>query len=220
MKRAGSSTPGNSAGKLAGIASEVSGLSCVKYLDDIQLSDALLSGSIKNAAVIACSDMGCSIPYLCSSANVQLFLFQNFGHGFRASGLEETILMFGVENVIVYGHSACEYTKFIAESVRGRATNNEALTSELEQEQLQLYSACLESEEQKPWEELARFNVLFELKNMLCDPLIASLAEQGSLKLHGWFYNSANKQLEIFDPKIRVFTTATGSFSERSLTVQ
>lgn len=48
----------NSAHSITEIAKEVAQHPFVTYLDDVQLSDGLLAGAIKNAAVNACSDMG------------------------------------------------------------------------------------------------------------------------------------------------------------------
>jgi len=175
-----------------GIAKELSKFSCVRYLDDLQLSDGLLSGAIKSAAVVACSDMGGLVPYLCSAANVRLYLFQNFGHDFATGGFVETVVGQGVEDVVVYGHSLCEYTKF-----RARAN--------VDQQTRDLYSVALDSDDEAVWRDVGRFNVLLVMKRLLDDPTISPIAAQGMLKVHGWFYESGQKQLEVFDPKHRVF---------------
>ncbi len=183
---------------ITGIARELSRFPCVSYLDDIDLSDSLLAGSIKSAAVIACSDMGCVLPYVCSSTDVKLFLFQNFGHQFATGGLVETILNSGIETVVVYGHSPCEYTRFLAKSKFSDLSS----TSKIEN---QLYAAALESDHQGAWRDVDQFKILDELKSMLADPVIAPLAAKGKLTLHGWFYNSTARQLEVFDPKKESF---------------
>ncbi len=190
-------------GTINGIAKELSKFSSVTYLDDLQLSDGLLSGSIRSAAVIACSDMGWLVPYVCSSANVQLFLFQNFGHDFTAGGFVETVVGQGVEHVVVYGHSLCEYTRFLAKSALDQS--NRDIQSFKNRELLELYSVALDSDNENNWKDLAQFNVLSELKRLLDDPAISSIAAQGRLKLHGWLYESRESQLEVFDPKHQTF---------------
>lgn len=205
----------NSSDTIAGIAMDLSELSSVKYLDDIELSDGLLSGSIKNAAVIACSDMGCSVPYVCSSGKVQLFLFQNFGHGFATGGFIETVVKSGIETVIVYGHSACRYTRFVARAACDQQTNQ--CRSAGEEQQLQLYAAALETDSESLWEEVGRYNVLLELKSMLGDKVIGRLAARGRLKVHGWFFKTASRQLEIFDPGKRAFTVPHTKSSDRAV---
>lgn len=194
----------NSTSAIADIAKLVSRIPCVSYLDDVQLSDGLLVGSINSAAVVACSDMGWLVPYVCSSPNVQLFLFQNFGHRFETGGFVDTITGSGVEHVVVYGHSDCKYAKFLAGSVQGRSTLD-SLQPNVTEQQHQLYKNALESDSESLWEEVGQFNVLLELKAMLCEPSIARLAEEGRLKVHGWFYKAASKQLTIFDPHKQAF---------------
>lgn len=198
-----------------GIAKELSELPCVTYLDDVQLSDGLLAGSIKNAAVIACSDMGWLVPYVCSSAKVQLFLFQNFGHQFGSGGFVETVVGSGVEHVFVYGHSVCEYTKFLARSIDQPAGG--VLKPNETNDQLELYSAAIESDSEAVWENVGQYNVLLELKRMLADPLIATMTTAGMLKAHAWFYNSTTHQLEVFDPARKAFIVPNAKLSDSSV---
>lgn len=187
----------NSTNTLSEIAAQVSNYTCVTYLDDIQLSDGLLSGSIKRAAIVACSDMGIRLPYVCSNHDVPLYLFQNFGHSFEIGGMIETVAEMGVEDVVVYGHSECEFIKYLAKLEEGLSSEDEG--------QCRLYSAALESDSEEEWKNAGQYNVLKELKKMLENPILEPLAKNGKLKIHGWFYNSAIKQIEVFDPKKRVF---------------
>ncbi len=195
----------NPSSTIDGIAKELSKFPCVSYLDDVQLSDGLLEGSIASAAVIACSDMGWQVPYVCSAANVQLFLFQDFGHHHTNGGFNETLVESGIANVVVYGHSVCAYTRFLAKSARDNQ-NGDFLQSVATNHQLQLCLDALESDNETLWEKVGQFNVLQELKGMLADPVIAPLAARGKLRLHGWFYTSANRQLHVFDPANEAFT--------------
>ncbi len=178
------------------LASEVAKFPFVTFLDDVQLSDGLLSGSITNAVVVACSDMGAWVPFVCSAPTVQLFLFQNFGHNFDSGGLVETVVEKGVRNVAVYGHSDCEYLKFLAKSAQGLSAV---------EEQRQLYAHALESDTEAAWTTVGQYNVLAALKQMLVDPTLAPLVASGELNIHGWFYNSAVRQLELFDPIQKAF---------------
>jgi len=187
----------NSANTICGIAHQISESAGITYLDDVQLSDGLLSGSIKTAAVVACSDMGAWVPFVCSSPNVQLFLFQNFGHHFDTAGVVETLVRARIENVVVYGHSDCEYTKFLAKSEQCLSTDKE--------ERRRLYEGALQSDSEAVWKTVGQYNVLNELKKMLADPVVAPLTASGRLCIHGWFYDATIRQLEVFDPEQRAF---------------
>lgn len=186
-----------SVSRIGGIADEICKHRCVAYLDDVQLSDGLLSGSMKNAAVVACSDMGALLPYVCSSPNVKLFLFQDFGHHFASCGMVETIVGAEIRNVVVYGHSDCDYIKFLARPENCHHAKND--------EQRRLYATAIESDSESAWKTVGQYNVLSELKEMLADPVTGRLAASGKLNLHGWFFDAAASQIEVFDPGTKAF---------------
>jgi carbonic anhydrase len=205
----------NSAHTITEIAKELAKHPFVTYLDDVQLSDGLLAGAIKNAAVIACSDMGLLVPYVCSSAKVQLFLFQNGGHKFSSGGFVETVVGSGVEHIVVYGHSVCDYTKHMAKSVIDTPAKEGLEFSE--RSHLELYSVALDCDSPSLWEHVGQFNVLFELRKMLADPFILQLATERKLELHAWFYKSDSEQFEVFDPERGAFVVPDINLSNSSV---
>jgi carbonic anhydrase len=182
------------------IATQVSKNPCVTYLDNVQLHDGLHSDSIKNTAVVTCSDFGAHIPFLSKPPSSEFLLFQNFGHQFEYGGLVETLAGQAVENVVVYGHSDCVCMKHLAISEENGSAEDK--------EQLHLYRTAVESDAEADWEVVCQYNVLNEIKKMLVNPVIASLVASERLQIHGWFYNSASKQLEVFDPKQNAFIEA------------
>ncbi|MBI1270009.1 hypothetical protein GC174_06230 [bacterium] len=180
------------------IAFRLSNFGGGEFLDDLQLSDGLVSGSIASAAVIACSDMGWLLRYVCSDESVNLHLFQNFGHRFDTGGFLETMVDSKVERVVIYGHSPCEYARFRARAMvehRSSDFSNDEKSGDL----LEVYSLALESDDQSIWQNVGRYNVLFELMKMAEHPAIEAACSKGMLKLHGWFFNAESAQLEVFD---------------------
>lgn len=203
----------NSTNTITGIAREVSNYTCVTYFDDLQLSDGLTSGAIKNAAVIACSDMGWLVPYVCSDTRVELSLFQNFGHRHDTGGFAETLAASGFEHVIVYGHSPCDYTRFLAKSARQKTLDDKQISAE--QNFLnQLYQSALEKDSEGDWEKVGQYKVLSEMKNLLENPVVSAKAQIGNLKVHGWFYKTSQRKLEIFDPHKELFTAQLTQMSK------
>jgi len=126
-----------------------------------------------------------------------LFLFQNFGHHFASGGMVETVAGKEISNVVVYGHSDCEYIKFLARPENSHHAEND--------EQRRLYDAAIESDSDSAWKTVGQYNVLNELKEMLADPVIGPLAASGKLSLHGWFFDAAAAQIEVFDPHRKAF---------------
>jgi carbonic anhydrase len=162
------------------------------------LDKGLRSGSIKNAAVVACSDIGASIPFISSTSKI--FLFQNFGHSFETGGMVESIAQSEIENVVVYGHSDCGYRKFLVKSEEGCRSQDGAPPG--------LYEAAIESENEDDWKVVGQYHVLNEIKKMHTNPVLALLLANKRLQIHGWFYNSESKQLEVFDPNQNAFIEA------------
>ena len=74
-----------------------------------------------------------------------------------------------------------------------------------------LYATAVESDSETDWKIVGQYHVLRELKKMLADPIIAQLVENGRLQMHGWFYNSAIRQIEVFEPKQKAFITVTSN---------
>ncbi|MBX9723035.1 MAG: carbonic anhydrase [Candidatus Obscuribacterales bacterium] len=187
---------------------EMRALPFVTYLDDVQLSDGLLSGDIQGAMLFACSDMGLQLPYVCSSAMARLFIFQTFGHNF-SDGVR-TVMCQGISEVIVYGHSNCEFLKFLAKSKH--TAEEEVLISKYfraeHKAQRKYFANHCASDDNAQWLNSCRGNVLNEIKSMLSYPEIADLASKGRLRFHAWLLRSDNNTLEIFDPALEAFVSA------------
>lgn len=198
------------------LATEMSQLPFVTYLDDVQLGDRLISGDISAAMLFACSDMGLHLPYVCSSATARLCVFQTFGHNYSAEA--QTVMCQGVSDVIFYGHSNCKFLKFLAKAEH--TEEEEALISKYFQAEHMAQKNYLpkqfasENSEQQ-WLDICRRNVLNEIKSMLSYPDIEALANKGVLRFHAWFLQSDTNTLEIFDPASRAFVLACGDKSNR-----
>ena len=182
------------------LAQEIAECRFVTYLNDVQLSEGLVTQSIGSAAIIACSDMGYQLPYVCSLTEVPLYIFQNFGHHFIDGGARETIFSLGIEDVIVYGHSNCHFSEFLGSRPEQEVSGE--LPSENVDVQLDHLRASGKADDILASENLGRDRVLQELKGMIVDPLLLAMATNGNrkLRLHGWFYNSTRNLLEVFDP--------------------
>jgi carbonic anhydrase len=184
------------------LSKELSELPTVTYLDDVQLSDGLGSGSISGAVVVACSDMGVKLPYACSATQANLFVIQTFGPCVFENSFARITASPAVTDVIIYGHSNCAFMNFLARSEH----------SEDEKELIARHFQ-VEHEEQVKYREfyrpddgalplmLCRRNVLNQMKKALS-------ADKANLRFHAWFHNSDNDTLEIFDQASRAFVVA------------
>lgn len=198
------------------LINEMGELPFVTYLDDVQLSDGLLSGDISAAMLFACSDMGLQLPYVCSSAMARLFIFQTFGHNLSA-GVREMMCQ-GVSEVIVYGHSNCEFLKFLTKS--NHTVEEEVLISKYFQaehkSQKEYFAHQCASEDSAHWLNSCRRIVLDRVRSISSYPEIADLASNGRLRFHAWLLRSDDRTLEIFDPSLKAFVSAHADTNGRS----
>lgn len=191
------------------LATELSELSYVTYLDDVQLSDGLQSGSIAGAMIFACSDMGWQLPYVCSAPASNLFVFQTFGRRFAEGGAAEAMTCADVSDVIIYGHTDCQFMKFLARDEHD-AAEKELIARHFQPEHsLQMKEFALQTESgiHAPWLEICRRRVLGEIASMLSHSAIADRARAGTLRFHAWLHESEKNALEVFDPSQEAFVS-------------
>jgi hypothetical protein len=95
--------------KLAGSTGDSSWTSAsVSKLSPDDLISAISRDAITNPLIVACSDMGFSLPGIPPAAPV--LIAQNFGHNIPcANELTSLINRIGLKHIIVYGHTRCHY---------------------------------------------------------------------------------------------------------------
>lgn len=183
----------------------------VTYLDDVQLSDQLQADQIKGALIVACGDMGATLPYVCTDPEVNLLIFQGPGHRSSQTGIGSLLARGTIDHLVIYGHTNCQFTRLLVESGRPAQSlcNQTANLFRMEsQSALRQYSRNLTQSERANWRRLNEWFVLRELRSALLYPGVAERAYRSQLKLHGWLYVSETKELEVFAPATRQFVRA------------
>ena len=189
------------------LANELSQVSCITYLDSVELTDRLLSHDIKQCVLVACADMGANLPYVCSAPEANLLTFQNMGHRTNQFGID-TVLSETATDLVVYGHSDCEFLRFLAQPQLQNEAGQMLIRNQFKSESESLihqYKSQVGIDEDTKWKTLSEWWVMRELKSILSNSRIGHRAESARLKLHGWVHNAEQKTLEIFDPKQQQF---------------
>lgn len=186
---------------------ELASFPFVQYLTDVELSDGLLNGSIPSAILVCCSDLGTELPNVCSSPEANLLTFQNFGH--KTDGIAEQALYSQVRNVIVYGHTDCEFMRFLVKSDE---------LGHVEKDLKDKWFRCeseavtaLNADKTKTWKQIIELRVLSELKTLLQNQDFLKRAENLKLILHGWVYDDERGGLDVYEPKARRFVAVDQS---------
>jgi carbonic anhydrase len=199
------------------LASELSRVTCISYLDSAELSYGLISGGIKQCILIACSDMAAGLPYVCSAPEANLQVFQNFGHRTNQIGVD-ALLSESASDLVVYGHTDCKFLQFLAPPEEHNDAGQRLIREHFRSESellIQQYNSQTGVDENTRWKRLSGWLVLKELQSVLANPQIAQRFKTDKLRLHGWVHNSEHNVLEVFDPEKEEFVIERRSRSKR-----
>ena len=185
---------------------------------DAELYEHLKKGQKPRALLIGCSDSRVDPAILTRSAPGDLFVVRNVAnlvppcehdtayHGVSAA-LEYAVCHLRVEHIIVMGHSQCggiralmegtlleKKDSFIGKWVSlGQKAKDRVLTSLPEKPFDVQVKAC------------ERTSVLESLDNLMTFPWVRQRVEEGSLVLHGWYFDIETGTLSGYDPVSRHF---------------
>ncbi|MDD2929035.1 MAG: carbonic anhydrase [Sideroxydans sp.] len=191
------------------------------FTDDDALYRQLVSeGQTPKILVVACCDSRVDPALVLDCAPGDLFVIRNVAnlvppdenriggrHGTSAA-LEYGVKTLGVEHVIVLGHAHCGGIQAL---MRGSATENQEsfisswmrLAEQARTKVLQEMPAATSHELERACEQQA---ILSSLDNLMSFDWIRERAEDGRLKLHGWYFDIEHGQLLQYEADNRRFS--------------
>jgi carbonic anhydrase len=175
-------------------------------------------GQNPHSLFITCSDSRVLAELITQSKPGDLFVVKNVGNivppynSSRAAvstgaAIEFAVEALGVEDIVVCGHSQCGAMRaLLDEPDLSRMPNLEEWLLQarpVRETVLQRYQH-LEAAEHR-YNAAAEENVLFALENLKTFPCVQRRLEEGTLRLHGWFFKIAGAELHAYDPHTRQF---------------
>lgn len=180
----------------------------------------LATGQAPDALFIACSDSRV-VPNTFASTNPgDLFVLRNVGnlvapcgqHGVstsdesEAAAIEFAIMNLSVSYIIVCGHSECGAMKAIINNRNTIETPNlknwlrhgEPAVDRM-RSGLSLDSTLTDHNQ------LSQLNVLLQIENIKTYPSVQKRLKEGTLSIHGWWFDIAKADVYAFDSKIKKF---------------
>ncbi|ADU67071.1 carbonic anhydrase [Desulfurispirillum indicum] len=169
---------------------------------DKTLFDELREGQSPKAMLIGCSDSRVDPAILTDCLPGELFIVRNVanlvppcrpdeGHHGVSAALEYAVCHLNVEHIIVLGHSQCGGIKglmdgicecskqsFIGSWVGIAQAAKEKVLKELSHKPVEVQNQACE-----------KAAILLSLENLLSFPWIKERVENGSLELHGWYFD-------------------------------
>lgn len=168
-----------------------------------------------HALFVTCADSRVLPSLITQSDPGELFICRNVGnivppHGERLGGvlstIEYSVLVLGVKNIVVCGHSDCGAMRAVLhpERVNKMPTVKAWLTF------AELARCVVEENYQHLPEEqrlgvLIRENVLAQIGHLETLPSVASRMRRGELQLHGWYYEIHTGAMEVYDAEAHEF---------------
>ncbi len=174
-------------------------------------------GQFPHTLFITCCDSRVLAELITQSQPGDLFVVKNVGNivppahvigstNSTAAAIEFAVEALGVKDIVVCGHSSCgamhallenkpttlphlDTWLEVADPVRKLITSN--------------YKHLKETEDKVA--AAAEENVLFALENLHTYPVIQKKLEEGTLHLHGWFFQIATAEIFAYNPKTQQF---------------
>jgi carbonic anhydrase len=181
-------------------------------------------GQNPHTLFITCSDSRVLAELITQSKPGDLFVVKNVGNivpsasatgstNSTAAAIEFAVDTLGVQNVVVCGHSQCGAMKALITSPNLSSMPHLegwlSLAVPVRDAVLLRYHHLTEEEDQV--NAAAKENVLFALENLKTYPCVKRRLDDGSLRLHAWFFKIANAELSAYDPAAHRFAPLVGA---------
>ena len=176
------------------------------------LLELVTSGQSPKALFIGCSDSRV-IPDLMVQADPgDLFVLRNVGNFVppykpdadfhaTASGIEYAVSVLKVKEIIICGHTHCGACNALFETIEDPSLVHTKKWLELGESAKT--SAILSLGVNAPKEELVRLteklSVIKQIENILTYPTVKKRFEDGSLSIHGWYYDIETGKIEYYN---------------------
>ena len=171
-------------------------------------------GQHPQVLLIACGDSRIVPTLLTGSQPGDLFIVRTIGNivapvdaappDATVAAVEFVLANLEIRDIVVCGHSRCGAMRALYDGVPEelphlRGWIEQARTAALDK-------AALEGVDVDERDRLTSHrNVLLSLERLAAHPLVAERRAAGELILHGWYYDIASTNLEVFDPATREF---------------
>lgn len=180
---------------------------------DAELFNSLREGQNPGTMLIACSDSRVDPAILTNAALGDLFVVRNVAnlvppcepdsgyHGVSAA-LEYAVCHLKVEHVVIMGHSHCGGIKALMEGVCDCDEHSfiAKWVSIVQQAKQQVMEAMPEQTLEIQACACEKASILLSLENLMTFPWIRQRVEEGTMALHGWYFDLQSGTLSGYSP--------------------
>lgn len=170
------------------------------------------TGQTPKALFIGCSDSRVVPDMIVQSNPGDLFVLRNVGNFVppynpdedfhsTASGIEYAVSVLNVEEIIICGHTHCGACEHLYETIDDDSLIHTKKWLELGESAKK--SAILSLGNNAPKEDLLRLteklSVMNQIENLLSYPQVKKRFEEGSLSIHGWYYDIETGNIDYYN---------------------
>ncbi len=192
----------------------------------------LALGQSPDVLLIACSDSRV-VPNLFASTDPgDVFVIRNVGNLIPPCGedginifdksegaaVEFAVDQLKVQHIIVCGHSECGAHMAVLRGTQGLSGNLRSWLRHAEPSLYKLHAGPqLECGHLASHNQLSQLNVLQQLEHLRTYPSVRRSMDQGSLTLHGWWFDIANAEVQAWEPELNRFAVIDHELAETLL---
>lgn len=185
---------------------------------EARLLNLVKEGQNPRALFIGCSDSRVIPDLIVQSNPGDLFVVRNVGNFVApykpdedfhstAAGIEYAVLVLGVSEIIICGHSHCGAIDALYKSSCDTSMIHTAKWLTLGEKAKGIAITALG--ENAPREELLRaterLSIVTQIENLLTYPYVKKLVDEDKLFIHGWYYDIETGAIEYYDPDFYEF---------------
>ena len=162
---------------------------------------------------IGCSDSRVTPDLMLDTKPGDMFILRNVGnfvppynpdedfHGTSAV-IEYAVNILGVKHIIVCGHSHCGACKNLYQDL-GDSPDLVNIKKWLELGKKAKEYTLLATQNKEDKEQIYRttekVSIVYQMENLLTFPYIVKKIKEGTVQIHGWYYNIENGSIEYYD---------------------
>lgn len=186
--------------------------------DDALYRQLATDGQSPRILVVACCDARVDPAIVLDSAPGDLFVIRNVAnlvppaesrnsgrHGTSAA-LEFGVRNLGVEHIIVLGHAQCGGIRSLFSGSGGETDSYISswmrMAEEVHDEVLRDLPGATQQQQQMACEKRA---ILVSLGNLMTFPWVRERVENGTLALHGWYFDIEHGEMQQYNPATQAF---------------
>ena len=167
---------------------------------------------------IGCSDSRVIPDLMMQTKPGDMFVFRNVGnfvapyspdedYHSTASAIEYAVSVLKVEEIIICGHTHCGACEALYENITDPEMIHTRVWLKLGEEakNLAVNAIGADADRERLLRLTEQFSIITQLEHLLTYPSVQRRIKSGEIKIHGWYYDIENGNIDYYDPEHCLF---------------